>query len=88
LLCENYDWKRPIRSLGIRACGLVSANEPIQLCLFDDYEQTDRQLKIEKTADIIRKKYGSGSFVLGTSVSTRETSFMPEKKFNPLRRTQ
>lgn len=55
LLCENYDWKRPIRSLGIRACGLVSANEPIQLCLFDDYEQTDRQLKIEKTADIIRK---------------------------------
>lgn len=56
--------------------------------LFDDYEQTDRQLKIEKTADIIRKKYGSGSFVLGTSVSTRETSFMPEKKFNPLRRTQ
>lgn len=48
LLCENYDWKRPIRSLGIRACGLVSANEPIQLCLFDDYEQTDRQLKIEK----------------------------------------
>jgi len=56
--------------------------------LFDDYEQTDRQLKIEKTADIIRKKYGSGSFVLGTSVSTRETSFMPERKFNPLRRTQ
>lgn len=88
LLCESYDWKRPIRSLGIRACGLVSANEPIQLCLFDDYEQTDRQLKIEKTADIIRKKYGSGSFVLGTSVSTRETSFMPERKFNPLRRTQ
>ena len=63
-------------------------NEPIQLCLFDDYEQTDRQLKIEKTAGIIRKKYGSGSFVLGTSVSTRETSFMPERKFNPLRRTQ
>ena len=37
LLCENYDWKRPIRSLGIRACGLVSAHVPIQLCLFYDY---------------------------------------------------
>ena len=59
-----------------------------KLCLKDLVDYRDRQLKIEKTADIIRKKYGSGSFVLGTSVSTRETSFMPERKFNPLRRTQ
>lgn len=68
LLRSNYDWARPIRSLGIRAAALTPSGEPVQLSVFDDAEQADKRLAIEKTADIIRSKYGNDSFVLGTAV--------------------
>jgi DNA polymerase-4 len=38
LLRENYDWRKPLRSIGIRAAQLVPAIKQVQLSFFEDEE--------------------------------------------------
>lgn len=59
LFCEKYLQSLPVRSVGVRVSNLVSKNTPSQVCLFDNsYLRHEKLEKIDKTVDIIRKKYG------------------------------
>lgn len=54
----NYNWTKPIRSLGVRVTDLVTADSNTQLSLFADY---DKQLKLEAletSIDDIRRRFG------------------------------
>lgn len=84
LLRENYDWNRPIRSLGIRTSTLSPINAPMQLSLFSDEMARDKRLTIETTIDAIRKKHGKGVLSLATASYVNSLGKLPDNETNPL----
>lgn len=58
LFKENYNWTKPIRSIGVRCAELVADIFPEQLDLFMSLEQREKQMKMDETVDIIRKRFG------------------------------
>ena len=58
LLDIHYRWDRPLRSIGVRACDLVSAHENVQLTMYGDELQRERQESLERTIDDIRRRFG------------------------------
>lgn len=70
LLTSNYRWDKPVRSLGVRGCDLVTADRHEQLDLFDDKRGETEQL--EKTVDILRGRFGptASSGVLCSLIDT------------------
>lgn len=58
LFCQNYCWKRPIRSIGVRGTGLVDATAGIQLSLYEDDTKRDKWERIDATVDQLRQRYG------------------------------
>lgn len=59
----------PIRLLGIRTSKLVSADEPVQLSLFDlasAVPENEKQKKLDAALDSIRNKYGREAVVRGS----------------------
>ncbi len=55
---KNWSWQKPIRSLGIRATDLVTADTHIQLCLFEDQNRRFKQEALEQSIDDLRKRFG------------------------------
>lgn len=74
--CELFHelWNgEPIRLLGIRTSKLVDEAEPEQLSIFDlqaameqENPKSEKQEKLDKALDQIRKKYGEGAIVRGS----------------------
>ncbi|MBQ3508112.1 MAG: DNA polymerase IV [Clostridia bacterium] len=58
LFCRSYGWRHPIRSVTVRAIGLMSADTPYQLDLFTDTAKIERQERLDSTVEALRKKYG------------------------------
>ena len=58
LFRENYDWQRPIRSLGVRVSHLKEEGFPYQLNIFTDPEWREKQLKADLAVDEIRDRFG------------------------------
>ena len=68
----------PIRLLGIRTSKLVDESEPEQMSIFDlegvsnqnmarqEIKKNEKQEKLDKVLDQIRKKYGDGAIVRGS----------------------
>ena len=50
--------KYPLRSLGMRACNLVLADETDQLSVFEEHIASQKQHELETTIDYIRGRYG------------------------------
>jgi DNA polymerase-4 len=61
LLRQHYDWKKPLRSIGIRGVSLVPMNANEQLSLLDNEERRDKSERIEYTIDDIRRRFGHNS---------------------------
>lgn len=61
LFRANYTWAKPIRSIGVRGCDLVTAAADEQLSLFDDEEKRRKQEKLEATVDLLHRRFGSSS---------------------------
>lgn len=55
---ENYDWRKPIRSVGVRGADLVNDNCWEQIDLFSSVEQRERQMKMDEAVDVIRRRFG------------------------------
>jgi DNA polymerase-4 len=55
---KNYAWERPIRSVGIRATGLVKDDICEQLDMFTDNEKREKRRKLDAMCDEIRERYG------------------------------
>ena len=58
LFRKHYDWRHPIRSLGIRASDLVTNDVPVQLDLFMNAERREKQVKVDRAVDDIRRRFG------------------------------
>ena len=58
LLCANYNWELPLRSIGVRGSQLVPLGSARQLSFYDDEIKRDRREKLEFVIDTIRHRYG------------------------------
>ena len=58
LFQSHYLWEHPIRSLGVRGSNLTLDHMPVQLSLFADEELRERQEKLDRMTDEIRRRFG------------------------------
>jgi DNA polymerase-4 len=58
LLRAHYNWRRPLRSIGIRGTDLVPATTPVQLNMFENPERQIRRARLEMAMDDIRRRFG------------------------------
>lgn len=58
IFIENYDWRKPIRSVGVRGADLVNDNYWEQIDLFSSVEQREKQMKLDDAVDTIRRRFG------------------------------
>jgi DNA polymerase IV len=70
LFSKNYDWHKPIRSIGARGADLVTADQHIQLDLFGEDPTTKEQL--EKTIDDIRRRFAPYSIQRCSMLNDRQ----------------
>lgn len=80
LFNENYDWSKPIRSVGVRGSDLVDASIPIQLNLFLDQEERDKQHNIDMAIDSLRGRFGFYSVQRGMMYMDRTLSKLNAKE--------
>ena len=58
LFQSHYFWEHPIRSLGVRGSNLTLDHMPVQLSLFTDEELRERQERLDRMTDEIRRRFG------------------------------
>ena len=58
LLRKNYNWEKPLRSIGIRGTNLVPIEDTRQMSLWGDDIKRERMERIEYSIDDIRRRYG------------------------------
>lgn len=54
LFKESYDWRKPIRSVGVRGADLVNDNYWEQIDLFCDFQMREKHMKMDVAVDDIR----------------------------------
>ena len=77
-LYRNNKPIRPIRSIGVRACNLSIETEE-QISFLPGYIKSQNKLKIEKTIDNIRKRFGYFSIQRGIMLLDTELSNLDAK---------
>ncbi len=58
IFIENFEWEKDIRAIGIRAISLQKYSKPIQYNIFEDIVHKEKIVKLEKTMDSLKNKYG------------------------------
>ena len=71
LLLKNYNFSRPLRSVGIRGTDLTDAGVPEQMTFFSDEERVEKLRKIELVKDKINGKYGKHAIRRAVLMSDR-----------------
>lgn len=59
LFCRSYPWAHPIRSLTVRAIGLVPCDQPYQLDMFTPVAALQKREVLDRTVEELRSRYGS-----------------------------
>lgn len=59
LFKESYDWKKGVRSIGVRCTKLVRADSGEQLSIFNEVKASERDDRLNKAIDDINRRYGS-----------------------------
>lgn len=80
LFVENYDWKKPIRSIGVRGSNLVDAICPVQLNLFVDEVKREKLRRMDVAVDVIRGRFGHSSIQRGVMYQDRILSALNAKE--------
>ncbi len=80
LFQANYDWKQPIRSVGVRASDLVADQYYEQLDLFTNVEQREKMKKLDEAVDVIRNRFGFYSVQRGLMYQDRKLSAVNAKE--------
>lgn len=67
LLCDNEPLNdtRPLRGLCVRASNLISADEDMQMMLFDPLPQRTEREGLDATIDELRRRFGNNCIVWG-----------------------
>ncbi len=87
LLTESYSWERPLRSIGLRATDLVSARENMQLSLLGDGYRQERQEKLDRAVDDIRRRFGHYSIaraIMATDPTLRQFDAKGDHTIHPV----
>ena len=81
LFRQHYRWHKPLRSVSLSAIYLVTANQHMQLSLFDDTaEQLLVQEQIEKTIDMLRYRFGHDAIMRASALLDKKlTGFNPKE---------
>lgn len=79
LFKENYNWQKPIRSVGVRGADLVNDNYWEQIDLFSSVELREKQMKVDEAIDTIRKRFGFYSVQRGLMYYDRILSAVDAK---------
>lgn len=58
LFKSNYDWRKPIRSIGVQGTDLVNDNYWEQIDLFSDIHFREKQMRMDEAVDDIRRRFG------------------------------
>lgn len=58
IFLNNWTWEKPIRSIGVRATDLVTADTYTQLSFFDDEKKKIKKEQLENSIDDIRRRFG------------------------------
>ncbi len=74
IFLKNYTWEKPIRSIGVRATDLVTADTNVQLSIFDDEKHKKKKERLEYSIDEIRKRFGH--------YSVQRALFLKDKDLN------
>lgn len=80
LFQANYRWSKPIRSIGVRACDLVSDNYWEQEDLFTDYVMREKQMALDMAVDDIRRRFGYHSIQRGLMYQDKLLSALNAKE--------
>lgn len=87
LYIDNFDTNIPIRSMGVRASGLVKNTKECQSSMFDMSEETEIKYRtIDSTVDSLRKRYGRNIIKRGllcTDKALYSPLFAPKHLINP-----
>lgn len=74
----SWDWRLPLRSVGISCSGFEHESSPFQLDLFDDGERRLRRERLEKTVDSLKARFGNGCVQRAVLIGDKKLS-----GFNP-----
>ena len=77
---ENYNWSKPIRSVGVRGADLVTDNYWEQIDLFSSVEKREKQMKMDNAVDEIRRRFGFYSIQRGLMYRDRILSAVNAKE--------
>ncbi len=83
LFKNNYNWRRDVRALTVRAINLQQENTPLQLDLSGEYKKSEKQKKIDDTVMSLRERFGSDA-VFNCCLMTEEKAPDMEGKKSPL----
>lgn len=59
LFSANYQWDKPIRSLGVKVAELSPASAPSQLTIMCDQAQRERLGSLDRSLDVLKRRFGS-----------------------------
>lgn len=80
LFKESYDWKKPIRSVGVRGADLVNDNYWEQIDLFCDFQMREKHMKMDVAVDDIRRRFGFYSIQRGLMYQDKVLSAVNAKE--------
>ena len=63
---ERYNWRTPVRAVCVRAINLCSADCPIQMDFFNNFEREDRLECLQDAVESIRSRFGKWSITYGS----------------------
>ena len=58
LLRKNWNWQKPLRSVGLRGTNLIPMDTPQQISMFNDESRRAKLETIEHTIDTLRRRFG------------------------------
>lgn len=77
LFIESYDWKKGVRSIGVRCTKLVKADSCEQMSLFAEENKTERDSRLNKAIDDINRRYGSRAIKSAAEAESAVRTHMP-----------
>lgn len=80
LFKESYDWRKPIRSVGVRGADLVNDNYWEQIDLFCDFRMREKYMKMDAAVDDIRRRFGFYSIQRGLMYQDKVLSAVNAKE--------
>jgi len=74
LFKANYDWRKPLRSIGVRGADLVNDNYWEQIDLFGNQQLREKRMRADTAVDDIRRRFGFYSIQRGLMYQDRKLS--------------